>query len=201
MGKKKIAWRRDSTNYYSDISDAMIVTNVSKYSCFGAPHFLLIKNEEYGNKELLGMGFCSHLGPFPCLCNNYSDFDSETTELSLMAKSESKYSKEKSTFKRMPLEVEYQGNREKIDNSNVHMLSKDNYQQWKENMKPNIMNLDVWYLVCNGYTKIPPSDEEVYKNSKALSYIFYNLPDSTLNKVMHYTIANKVWDKLQEIHE
>ena len=43
-----------------------------------------------------------------------------------------------------------------MDNEGIPMLGNDNYHQWKENMKSNIMNRDVWYLVCNGYTKIPP---------------------------------------------
>ena len=65
-----------------------MVIDVSKYLILGAPHFLLIKNEEDSNKELSGMGFCSNFGPFPCLCNNDdSKYDSESTELALMGKS------------------------------------------------------------------------------------------------------------------
>ena len=41
------------------------------------------------------MGFCSNYDPFPCLCNNDSDDESETNEIALMVKSESKHSKEK----------------------------------------------------------------------------------------------------------
>ena len=59
----------------------MTVTNVSKYSNLGAPEFLLIKNEEDGNKEILGMRFCSKCDPIPCLCNNDGDDDNETTKL------------------------------------------------------------------------------------------------------------------------
>lgn len=82
-------------NFNNDISDVVTVTNVSKYSSLGAPHFLLIKNEEDGHKELLGMGFCSNYIPFDCLWNNVSDHDNETTELGLMGKNESKHPKEK----------------------------------------------------------------------------------------------------------
>lgn len=41
------------------------------------------------------------------------------------------------------------------------MLSNDNYQEWKEKRKSNLMNLgsNVWNLVWNGYTKTPPSGE------------------------------------------
>lgn len=73
MGKKKIDWRRYSENCDSDISDAVTVIDVSKYSTLEVPHFLLIKNEEEVNKALSGMGFCSNCDPFPCLCNNGSD--------------------------------------------------------------------------------------------------------------------------------
>lgn len=81
------------------------------------------------------------------------------------------------------------------------MLSNDNYLQWKEKMKPNLMNHDVCYLVCNGYTKIPPSDEEVKNNSKTISDTINSIPYSILNRVMHYATTKQVWDKLQEIHE
>ena len=63
----------------------------------------------------------------------------------------------------MPLEARDQGKSKIMVNVDVPMLSKGNYQDWKEKMKSNLMNLDVWYLVCNGYTKIPPLDEEVKK--------------------------------------
>lgn len=63
------------------------------------------------------------------------------------------------------------------------------------------MNLDVLHLVCNGYTKFPPSDKEVKKNSKDLSKIFCRISDSILNNVMHYTTAKQVWEELHEIHE
>lgn len=90
----------------------------------------------------------------------------------------------------MHLEAEDQCKSETMDNAYGNMLRKDNYQQSKENMKSNLMNLNVWYLVCNGYTKIPPWDEEVKKNNKALSDIFCSIHDSTLNKVMHFITAN-----------
>ena len=48
----------------------MIFIGVNQYSALGQPHLILIKNEEDSNKELLGMGFFSNCGPFPCLCNN-----------------------------------------------------------------------------------------------------------------------------------
>jgi len=41
------------------------------------------------------MRFCSNCGPFPYLCNNDSDDESETTKLALMGKIEIKHSKEK----------------------------------------------------------------------------------------------------------
>jgi len=145
----------------NDISDVVIVIYVNKYSSLGAPLFLLIKNEEDGNKELSFMGFCSNCSPFPYLCNNHSDGDNETTQLGLMGESESKHSKERTNSKMMPLEVEDQDKSKTMENSDVSMLSKDNYQQWKENMNSNITILDVWYLVCNGYTRIPPSNEDV----------------------------------------
>jgi len=63
------------------------------------------------------------------------------------------------------------------------------------------MNLDAWYLVCSGYTKIPPSYKEVQKNSKALSDIFCSIHDSTLYKIMHFRTTNQVWDKLHAVHE
>lgn len=93
MGMKMIAWRRDSQNYDNDISDAVTVTNFRKYSSLGGPRFLLIKNQEDGNKELSGMCFCCKYGPFHCLWNNDSGDDTETTELSLMGKSETKHAK------------------------------------------------------------------------------------------------------------
>ena len=68
-------------------------------------------------------------------------------------------------------------------------------------MKQNLMNLNVWNLVCNGYTKFPPLDKEVKKKSKALSNIFCSITYSTLNKVMHYTSPKKVWDMIQVIQE
>lgn len=101
----------------------------------------------------------------------------------------------------MVLEVEEQGKSETMENEWVPMLSNDYYHQWKEKMKYNLMKCDIWYLLYHGYTKIPPSDEEVQKNSKELSDIINIIPDSTLNMVMHYTIAKKVWDKIQAIHE
>jgi len=101
----------------------------------------------------------------------------------------------------LALEAKDQGKLETMDNEDIPMLSNDNYHQWKEKMKSNLMNRDVWYLVCNGFTKIPPSDEEVQKNSKALSDIINNIINSTLNKVMHYATTKEVWDKLQTIHE
>lgn len=60
------------------------------------------------------------------------------------------------------------------------------------------MNLgyDVWYLVCNGFTKIPPSVEEVQKKNKALSDIINNITDSKLNTVLNYVATKEVWDKL-----
>ena len=102
----------------------------------------------------------------------------------------------------MALEEKKQGKSEAMENEGVPMLSNDNYQEWKENMKSKLMNLgsNVWYSVCNGFTKIHPSGEEVQKNSKA-SDNFNLIPDSTLKRVMHYTTAKEVWDKLQEIHE
>jgi len=63
------------------------------------------------------------------------------------------------------------------------------------------MNLDVYHLVCNSYTKFPPSNKEVKNNSKALSNIFCSISNSILNKVMHYITAKQVWGRLQEIHE
>lgn len=95
MGKKKIAWRRVLEKCGSDISNAVIATNVNQYSGLGAPHCLLINNEVDSKKELSSMGFFCNYGPFPCLCNNDSDDDNETNELALMGKSESKNSKEK----------------------------------------------------------------------------------------------------------
>lgn len=118
-----------------------------------------------------------------------------------MGKSESKHSKAQSNLEIMPLEAKYQGKSETMVNADVSMLRKCNYQHWKENMNYNLISLDVWYLACNGYTKIPPSNEEVQKNSKELSDIFFSISDLVLNKFMHYTTSNQVWDKLQEIHE
>jgi len=63
------------------------------------------------------------------------------------------------------------------------------------------MNLDVWYLVCNGFTKISPSNEEEKKNSKALSDIINSIPDLALNRVMHYETTKEIWDKIQVTHE
>jgi len=60
----------------NDISYAVTVIDINKYLTLGAPHFLLMKNEEDNKKELLGLGFCSNCGPFPYLCNND---DSEST--------------------------------------------------------------------------------------------------------------------------
>jgi len=117
-----------------------------------------------------------------------------------MGKSESKHCKIDSKI--LALEVEDQVNLETMDNEGIPMLSNDNYHQWKENINSNIMNHVVWYLVCNSYTKIPPpSNEEVKKNSKVISDIINNIPNSKLNRFMNSTIANQVWDKLQEIHE
>jgi len=159
----------------------------------GETRFLLVKNEE--EEESSSRGFCSKSDPFYCLCNNDSDDDSETTELALMGKSESKHSKEKIDLKMMPFEAANQDKRESIDNTDVPMLSKDNYQQRKGRMNYNLMNLDVWHLVCKGYTKFPTSNKEVQKNNKALSNIFCSISDSILNKVMHYTYK-QVWDNL-----
>lgn len=61
----------------------------------------------------------------------------------------------------MPLEEVDQGKLESMDNKDVPMLRKYNYQQWKENIKDNLMNFDIWHLVCKGYTKFPPSKKEV----------------------------------------
>ena len=47
----------------------------------------------------------------------------------------------------MSLEATDQGKSESMDNADVPMLRKDNYQQWKGNMKHNLMNLDVFHLV------------------------------------------------------
>ena len=192
MGRKNIARRRDPKKYDIDISYVVIVLYVSKYSSLGTRRFLLIKNEEYYNKELSGMGFCSNCDPFSCPCNNDGDDDSETTELALMGESESKHSKEKIDSKFIPLEGEDQGKLEIMDNENVPMLRKDNYQQWKEKMKYNLMYLDVWYLVCNDYTKTPPSNKEVKKNSKALSDIFCSIRDSTLKGYALYHCKESV---------
>lgn len=43
----------------------------------------------------------------------------------------------------------------------MFMLSDDNYQEWKQNMKSKLINLgyEVWNLVCNVFTKTPPSSE------------------------------------------
>lgn len=47
----------------------MTIIDVSKYSTIGALSFLLIKNEDDSNKELLGTRFCSTCDPFSCSCN------------------------------------------------------------------------------------------------------------------------------------
>ena len=142
------------------------------------------------------MGFCSNSGPFPCICKSDSDDENKMTELALLGKSESKHSIKKTNSTMLDLEVEDQGKLERMDNDGLPMLSNDNYHQWKENVKSNLMNHDVWYLLSNGYTKIPPPNEEVKKNSKALSDIINIIHDSTLNRVMHYGIAKKVWDNI-----
>lgn len=99
------------------------------------------------------------------------------------------------------LEAEEQGKYETMDNEGAPMLSNDNYQQWKEKMKYNLMNHVVLYWVCNGFTKIPPSNEEVKNNNKALIDIINIIHYSTLNGVMHYATAKELWDKIKEIHE
>ena len=76
----------------SQRKDVVTIVDVNKYSIFRAHRFLVIKNEDDGNKELLGMGYCYNCVPFPCLC---SHDENETNELALMGKSESKHSKEK----------------------------------------------------------------------------------------------------------
>lgn len=121
-------------NFYKKRSYAITVTNVGEYANLRADHFLVIKNEE--DKASSGMDFCSRCDPFSCLCNNDSDDYTETTEFALMGKSECK-----------SLEVTDQGKLESMDNADWPVLNKDNYQQWKGNMKQNLMNLNVCHLV------------------------------------------------------
>lgn len=90
-----------------------------------------------------------------------------------------------------------------MDNKGVFMLSNENYQERKEEIKSKLMNLgsDVWNLVCKGFSKTPPSGEELQNNNVALNESFGNILDSTLGKIMHYETAKEVWDNLQKIEE
>jgi len=73
----------------------------------------------------------TNFDPFPFICNNDTDDDNKETELVLMGKSESKNSTRRTNSKMMSLEVEDQGKSETMDNADVSMLNKNNYQQWK----------------------------------------------------------------------
>jgi len=99
--------------------------------------------------------------------------------------------------------AEEQGKSETMDNKGMFMLSDDNNQEWKEDMKSKSINLgsDVWNLGCNGCTKTPPSSEELQKNNVTLNEIISDILDSTLGAVMHYETAKQVSDNLQVIHE
>ena len=90
-----------------------------------------------------------------------------------------------------------------INNKGNLVLNNANYWVWKENVKSRIISLgfDLQNLFFNGYTKTPPSSQELQKNGQALNEIFCILPDSELDKIMHWKTTKEVWDNLQAIHE
>ena len=69
------------------------------------------------------------------------------------------------------------------------------------------LGCDVWYLVNSGYIapKRPPKsitkNELKKNNAMAMDAILYGLSNSMKHKLEKYTLAEDLWDKLQNLYK
>jgi hypothetical protein len=69
------------------------------------------------------------------------------------------------------------------------------------------LGVDIWYSVVNGYVILnnAPTDPNEKKlmncNSKSIHVILASLAPTIASKVMGYSTAKDVWDKLKSIYE
>ena len=80
---------------------------------------------------------------------------------------------------------------------------------WKHRMETYLLSLgsEVWVVVEKGCTTsaTSPSTLEEKKalesNTRAINAIFNNFPNKLITKVIHYSSAKEVWDKLTEMNQ
>jgi hypothetical protein len=84
-----------------------------------------------------------------------------------------------------------------------------NYSYWSDRVKTYLTTLgvDIWYSVVNGYvipnnSPIDPNEKNLMScNSKARHVILEALAPTIASKLMGYSLAKEVWDKLKSIYE
>jgi hypothetical protein len=84
-----------------------------------------------------------------------------------------------------------------------------NYAYWSDRVKTKLtyLGVDIWYSVVNCYVipnnaPIDPNEKKLMScNSKARHVIPAALAPTIASKVMVYSTAKDVWDKLKSIYE
>ena len=84
-----------------------------------------------------------------------------------------------------------------------------NFGFWKKRMTYYLMSLgpEVWHFVQNEYktSSTFPTDQDERKayitNAKAMNSITSGITDSEFTKLMHYTLAKELWEKLVGLYD
>jgi hypothetical protein len=96
-----------------------------------------------------------------------------------------------------------------IIHNGLPLFDGHNYAFWSIRMKLFLQTqgVDIWQAVLSEY-KVPTTilidaiGKRLYEsNSKAMYAILGGLAGSKFVKVMHYTSAKKIWDKLKNVYE